>query len=166
MYRKLYSNARAEALKELYKSKELDRDRPENVEADFEEVAASCGHLSFSLQTFATEMQTYLTILEELKEVTQHKHRSWNWVRFWRISRAAKSRRQDTDPEQEGLIDQVVEAELPKNAPELVLERRRSRNMHGADQKDSIFKGLSRKILHTVRILERDDGRFGVKPRL
>ncbi|EHL03487.1 hypothetical protein M7I_0432 [Glarea lozoyensis 74030] len=33
--------ARSEALKELYKSKEMDRDRPASVEADFEEVAAS-----------------------------------------------------------------------------------------------------------------------------
>jgi hypothetical protein len=53
--RNLYSSARAEALKELYKSKDLDKTRPENVEADFEEVAASCGHFSFSLYDFGRQ---------------------------------------------------------------------------------------------------------------
>lgn len=90
---KLYSDARAGALKELYKSKELGRERAENVEADFEEVAASCGHFSFSLQDFAEEMQTYLDILEDLKkEEESPTQRSWKWVKFWhRWDRAPKA---------------------------------------------------------------------------
>lgn len=85
---KLYSGARAEALKELYKSKDLGNEKPESIEADFEEVAASCGHFSFSLQDFAEEMQTYLEILEELKdEVEKPKRRSWSWLRFWRTQK-------------------------------------------------------------------------------
>jgi hypothetical protein len=81
----LYADARTDALKELYKSKELIPDRPENVEADFEEVAASCGYFSFSLQDFAEEMQTYLEILDDLKSAREPpKRRSWNWLKFWR----------------------------------------------------------------------------------
>jgi hypothetical protein len=81
---KLYSGARSEALTELYKSKDLGNENPESVEADFEEVAASCGHFSFSLQDFAEEMQTYLEVLEELKdEVEKPNRRSWSWLKFW-----------------------------------------------------------------------------------
>lgn len=81
---KLYKEARAEALKELYKSKELGRERSESVEADFEEVAASCGYFSFSLQDFGEEMQTYLETLEDLKESIENPSgRSWNWLKIW-----------------------------------------------------------------------------------
>ena len=86
---KLYSGARAEALTELYKSKDLGNENPESVEADFEEVAASCGHFSFSLQDFAEEMQTYLEVLEELKdEVEKPNRRSWSWLKFWQPQKA------------------------------------------------------------------------------
>jgi hypothetical protein len=84
----LYSKSRAEALELLRRSKDLDKNRPECVAADFEEVAASCGHFSFSLEDFAREMQTYLNILDELKvEVEGNKTRSWQWIRFWGSSR-------------------------------------------------------------------------------
>ena len=42
----MYHSHRSEALKVLYKSKELHKDQSETIEADFEEVAASCGHFS------------------------------------------------------------------------------------------------------------------------
>jgi hypothetical protein len=81
---KLYSSARADALTELYKSKDLRSEKTESIEADFEEVAASCGHFSFSLQDFAEEMQTYLEVLEELKDEIENPHRrSWSWLKFW-----------------------------------------------------------------------------------
>lgn len=82
---KLYSEARAYALDELYKNKELAKERIESVEADFEEVAASCGHFSFSLQEFAQEMQVYLEALEDLKaEVERPNRRTWKWLKFWK----------------------------------------------------------------------------------
>jgi hypothetical protein len=87
---KLYSGARAEALTELYKSKNLANENPESVEADFEEVAASCGHFSFSLQDFAEEMQTYLEVLEELKdEAEKPNRRSWSWLRLWQSQKTS-----------------------------------------------------------------------------
>jgi hypothetical protein len=87
---KLYSGARAEALMELYKSKDLRNENPESVEADFEEVAASCGHFSFSLQDFAEEMQTYLEVLEELKdEIEKPNRRSWSWLKFWQSQKTS-----------------------------------------------------------------------------
>lgn len=59
------------------------------VEADFEEVAASCGHFSFSLQDFANDMEEYLDILEDLKiEMDSRPNgRTWHWLKFWRRGR-------------------------------------------------------------------------------
>jgi hypothetical protein len=159
LYRKLYSNARAEALKELYKSKELDKDRPEKVEADFEEVAASCGHFSFSLQDFANEMQNYLAILEGLKEVTEKQDRSWNWLRFWKKSKDQLTQPPTEDPEHERLIEQQEGPEVPKDIPELVLERGNARKWRAAEQGHDATGDFYHRLLHIIRLLERDDGK-------
>ncbi|KAH0565476.1 hypothetical protein GP486_001136 [Trichoglossum hirsutum] len=81
----LYSNARRKALRSLYQRDELNQERPLNVVADFEEVAASCGYFSYSLLDFAEEMKVFLDILDELKRVDEEGyHRSWKWLMFWR----------------------------------------------------------------------------------
>ena len=84
----LYTKSRGEALSLLYKSKELNQTRPLEVEADFEEVAASCGHFSFSLQDFAAEITEYLDILDDLKNEVENspKGRTWRWLKFWQRS--------------------------------------------------------------------------------
>ena len=163
MCRKLYSGARADALKELYKSKELDRDRPESIEADFEEVAASCGHFSFSLQTFAEEMQTFLSVLEDLKETTEKDNaRSWNWIRFWRKSKPQVTEGPNAVPEeQERLIQQPQEAMLPKDLPDLVLDRRETRQWKATAENKKW--DLYRKILNVVMFISRDDGMYRLR---
>ncbi|KAG8532561.1 uncharacterized protein KY384_002438 [Bacidia gigantensis] len=82
----LYNKSRREALEQLYKSKEITQSKSMEMEADFEEVAASCGYFSFSLQDFANELITYLEILDDLKlEVEERPDgRTWAWLRFWR----------------------------------------------------------------------------------
>ena len=66
--------------------------RPMEMEADFEEVAASCGHFSFSLQDFAEEMRIYLDILDDLKLANEDltRQRSWTWLKFWRYFKSPK----------------------------------------------------------------------------
>ena len=89
----MYTKAREEALAVLYKNKELNIKRPVEIQADYEEVAASCGYFSFSLQDFANETKVYLNILEDLKLETEHRPagRTWRWLKFWgsRTARAA-----------------------------------------------------------------------------
>lgn len=87
---KLYTNAREDALAFLYRNKDLNKARPVELEADFEEVAASCGHFSFSLKDFAKDMEEYLNILEELKiEMDERPNgRTWEWLKFWRRGRS------------------------------------------------------------------------------
>ena len=79
----LYSSARKEALSMLYRSKDLAASRPEAVEADFEEVAASCGYFSISLLDFAEGVKEYFDILEDLSS-EDGRPRTWNWLKFWR----------------------------------------------------------------------------------
>ena len=88
----IYTKARGEALSLLYKNKELNTERPMEMVADFEEVAASCGYFSFSLQDFANEMKVYLGLLEDLKHEVEHRPcgRTWNWLKFWRFFRKAQ----------------------------------------------------------------------------
>ena len=81
----LYSGARREALSMLYKTNDLKAQRPAELEADFEEVAASCGHFSYSLLDAAEDLQQYLDVLEELQvELEENaERRSWQWLSSW-----------------------------------------------------------------------------------
>lgn len=96
----LYSGARKKSLALLYKSKDLNKTRPMEMEADFEEVAASCGYFSFSLQDFADELTAYLDILDELKiEIDDRpKGRTWKWLMFWPKSQRTANLKSDADP--------------------------------------------------------------------
>lgn len=159
----MYSNARAQALKELYKSKELDKTRPESIEADFEEVAASCGHFSFNLQDFADEMQNYLAILEELKEeVERPKHRSWKWLMFWRKSKRQSKGDAINNEEQEQLIASDVGTQLPKDIPDPLRNRLGYRKVEIAAKVNPESKGgiIRRKAMRMVRFLDRDDSEY------
>lgn len=154
---KLYSEARANALRELYKTKDLDRERPKSLEADFEEVAASCGHFSFNLQDVGMEMQNYLTILEELKEELERSNRrSWKWAQFWKCE---KARKPNDDPEEETLLEQQLDRhDVPKDLPELAL-RKESTNWKGKSQEGSLRERVFRKVFHVTRFLCRDDSK-------
>jgi hypothetical protein len=148
-------------LQQLYKTKELDRERSESVEADFEEVAASCGHFSFSLQAVAAEMQTFLLILEDLKEQNEQPNdRSWNWLRFWRNPRWFKGSRKTIQEDEEPLIEpspgQAAQLpKVPKDDP--ALDRRDERKWRDLRKKP---KGFYLRGLRAVRWLKRDDSMF------
>ena len=84
----LYTNSRKEALEKLYRSKSLSGPRSVEVLADLEEVAASCGHFSFSLLDLAEGCLVYLDLLEQLHAEIERtpKRRTWYWLMFWRPS--------------------------------------------------------------------------------
>ena len=96
---KLYTRSREEALNLLYKNKELTKARPIEMEADFEEVAASCGYFSFSLQDFANEMKIYLEILDDLKLEVEERPggRTWKWLKIWRKFQSIHLKQQNGD---------------------------------------------------------------------
>jgi hypothetical protein len=89
----LFSNARREALSAVYKNKIPSRTSSAAIAADFEEVAASCGYFSSSLQDFAEDMVSFLDILEELKaNVNRYpRRRTYSWSKFWRSDKKTQS---------------------------------------------------------------------------
>lgn len=96
----LYTSSREEALSQLYKTKELTQPRPLEMQADIEEVAASCGYFSFSLLDFANEMRTYLEILDDLKlEIEERPDgKTWNWLKAWHSHPGSKPKQHRDDP--------------------------------------------------------------------
>lgn len=96
----MYKNARETALAILYKEKDFIKTRPLELEADFEEVAASCGHFSFSLLDFANELNAYLDILDELKlEIDERpRGRTWKWLKIWQRVQRTHGPEPQTDP--------------------------------------------------------------------
>lgn len=162
----LFNAARANALQELYKNLELDRTRTEKIQADFEEVAAACGHFSFSLQTFGEEMQKYLDVLDDLKFASDHKTRSWEWMKWWR--RGKDNGRKfpplpyDTG-EREAFIKPIKKAAMPRGIPDSMINRRDTYNWEAAPQASKVVATLSQRFLRLLRKLARDDIRFGIK---
>ncbi|KAL8721282.1 MAG: hypothetical protein Q9225_001986 [Loekoesia sp. 1 TL-2023] len=89
----LYSQSREDAMSKIYDADKVNKQRSVDVEADFEEIAASCGVFSYALQDFANEMKDYLNVLDDLKlEIEERPEgRTWNWLKFWRRGRYFES---------------------------------------------------------------------------
>ncbi|KAL3457723.1 transcriptional regulator of RNA polII, SAGA, subunit-domain-containing protein [Aspergillus heterothallicus] len=90
----LYRESREEALKTIYRQREILKIKDLEFQADLEEVAASCGHFSFSLLEFGEQLKELLAILDELQlESEERPHgRSWNWLKFWRKGESERQR--------------------------------------------------------------------------
>ncbi|RFU36167.1 hypothetical protein B7463_g195, partial [Scytalidium lignicola] len=163
---RLYSSARDDALKQLYESKaEFEDALPESIQADFEEVAASCGYFSFNLQDFAEEMQTFLRVLTDLKEETEQPRKlSWTWMRFWRSHNQKVTAQAPSDPEQERLIDTNENRDQDDEALDLRLGRKpKIRLKQPKPHQSSKRSGSHRRILKILKYLEKDDIHFGIK---
>ncbi|KAK3685044.1 Fusaric acid resistance protein-like-domain-containing protein [Podospora appendiculata] len=162
----LFNTARANALEELYKHLEFGRARSEKIQADFEEVAAACGHFSFSLQAFGEEMQKYLDVLDDLKHASEHRKRSWHWLNWWRHenhhSRKFSLLPYDSE-ERETLIRPIKKTAMPKGIPDTIVQRRDTFHWDAAPQASKVVATLSQRLLRLIRKLARDDVRFGLK---
>lgn len=166
----LYDEARGNALRDLYKSIELGRSRSEKIQADIEEVAAACGHFSFSLQAVAEEMDLYLEVLEDLKHMALHSKRSWEWLKFWKRFGRSKKKRQFPldDPEQDDLLPKPPVARLkasavPKGIPEEMIIRRDTFSWDAAPHASKIKRHISQLTLRFMRFVAREDITFGIK---
>ncbi|KAI1207126.1 Fusaric acid resistance protein-like-domain-containing protein [Annulohypoxylon truncatum] len=165
----LYNQARGNALEEIYKTIELGRTRSESVQADFEEVAAACGHFSFSLLSFADEMQIYLDTLDDLRDAVEQDNRTWKWLMFWKLIKFP-SRNKNDDVEQLSLLKPVRrlrQSKMPKGIPDAMKNRRGTLNWDTVPQGegiwDHIVRATSRNLLKFFKFLARDDIRFGLK---
>ncbi|KAJ4265512.1 hypothetical protein NW762_004801 [Fusarium torreyae] len=168
----LYNNARAGSLQELYRAIEIGRTRSEKIQADIEEVAAACGHFSFSLQAVAEETDAYLDVLEDVKYTTETASRSWNWLKFWRYFKWTKpsSKHAIEDPERESLIQKppapvprLRKSQMPKGIPDTMVARRDTFNWDAAPQSSRVKRRIAQKMLQISRFIVREDILFGIK---
>ncbi|KAG6031839.1 hypothetical protein E4U41_007412 [Claviceps citrina] len=177
----LFNHAKSNALQELYRTIELGRSRSMAMQADIEEVAAACGHFSFSLRAVAEEMDAYLDVLEELQHVTDTYSRSWEWLKLWkRSSSSPRTSPADTPPcEEESLLRKQrrkrhergstlarglkASSAVPKGIPDSMKKRRDSFHWDAAPSASSVQRMLSQRLLRVLRFLAREDIRFGIK---
>lgn len=128
-----------------------------------EEMAAACGHFSFSLQSFGEEMQKYLDMLEDLRYVTDHSKRSWRWLLWWRteMHRSYSMSAPPFEPsESERLIKPIKKSSVPHGIPESMLERRDMYSWEAAPDENKWLARVSQMALRTVRKVARDDSKF------
>ncbi|ETR97672.1 60S ribosomal protein L19 [Trichoderma reesei RUT C-30] len=164
-----FNEARADALQKMYTMIERENTTSRRIQAGLEEVAAACGHFSFSLQTFGEEMQKYLDVLDDLKYVSDHSKRSWRWVLWWRKNDvAAEGRKLSTLPfessaEAESLIKPIRKRDVPRGIPDSMVRRRDTFNWQAAPNSSRILSTISQSILKFARKIARDDILFGIK---
>lgn len=166
----LYNETRGHSLRELYKTIEMGRARSEKIQADIEEVAAACGHFSFSLQAVAEEMDTYLDALEDLYHCTEHHRRSWSWLKIWKFW--PKSSKSSTtvadDPESVTLLGRktsmgIRNSALPKGIPQAMVKRRDTFNWDASPESSDWSRKISQVVLGFLRFFAKEDILFGVK---
>ncbi|KAI1178617.1 ribosomal protein L19 [Nemania sp. FL0916] len=167
----LYNDSRATTLKELYRRIENARSGSESIQADFEEVAAACGHFSFSLLSFADEMKKYLDSLEELKYMTEQGGYTWTWLKIWKyLPSLWRSRRTpDADAETQTLmkpIKRMRQSQLPQGIPQIMKKRPDGLRWDNAPITgfwNTVVRSASPIIWRFLNFLARDDIRFGLK---
>ncbi|EGE03396.1 hypothetical protein TEQG_02432 [Trichophyton equinum CBS 127.97] len=142
----LYRHARNDALNIVYSQKDLilAKGKPLGVEADLEEVAASCGHFSFSLLEFGEQLKEFLTILDQLQlEADERPNgRTWRWIMPW-----TSDREQD---ENIGSLDSGDPLE----------DKNKKDKASDAPFTKTTFRYKFWKALHVFR---RDDTKFAIK---
>lgn len=160
----LYTSARDEALKVVYNPKDLDPNRPIEVQADWEEAAASCGHFSFCLIEVAEQITEYLRILDELQlELGEQPkgHRSWHWLMFWKPSGDC-SQASGIDPYLAALVDHAGNLDLEINLP-APKGPSTSNSISSAYERSPQKTRFFQQIWTKLAVLRRDDTKFAVK---
>ena len=153
----LYKENRKQALKAVYDKKDMDRTRPIEVEADWEEAAACCGHFSFSLLEVAEQIKHFLYCLDDLQIELEHASsgRSWSWLKFWQRGGQRWS----------GGTDELYDADHSdlKDIPQPQSRQDRDRQYWEESEKSQWKQNISRRLYHLFAVLRREDNKFAIK---
>lgn len=151
-----FNTARIASLQELYEHPALRGTGSQKVQAGLEQVAAACGHFTFSLQSFAEKMQTHLDILEDLRQIRARGKRSWLWMRWW--TKGKKDVSQGSQ-EEEGLVKPIRKSAVPKGIPDSMVKRRDTFGWDAAPTASRIVAAVSQHVLRMVRKIAKDDSK-------
>jgi len=138
----------------LYQSDIITRDKDEDTAANQEEVAASCGHFSYSLEEFGREMEVFLDILKQMQAYQDQPTKSWNWLKFWKKNK--KSTGSNEAMTRSGYID-----DLPSEFPQEPPTKRRVPNVSYGDTVPFTYR-----IWKGLKGLRRDSVKFSLKTGL
>ncbi|KAG6015026.1 hypothetical protein E4U54_004419 [Claviceps lovelessii] len=131
-----------------------------------EEIAAACGHFSFSLQSFGEEMAKYLDLLEDLQTVIDDPNRSWKWLLWWRADTAracSMSALPFESVEANAPIKPKRKSQCPSGIPQSMIERRDFYAWQASLRESSVLGRLSLSTLRILRKVAADDILFGIK---
>ncbi|THC89251.1 hypothetical protein EYZ11_011297 [Aspergillus tanneri] len=163
----LYRESRESALNTIYRHKEVLKIRTLEVEADLEEVSASCGHFSFSLLEFGEQLKDLLTILDELQLEAEERPngRSWSWLKFWRRDGPGQGNRDALDAEQLLIERNPVECDngLQLNVPSSTQSRRKPAVTERPQGGRPAKRRLAYRIWKSLGVFRRDDTKFAIK---
>lgn len=150
----MYSEARAQALKLVYSQREMDKTRPPEVEADWEEAAACCGHFSFSLLEVAQQIKEFLHCLDALQVELEEapSPRSWSWIKCWQ--------QQQKEP-----VEQIHDTDHNKlkDIPDPSSREARDRQYWSESQKAWWKQSLYRRAYNWIVVLRQEDNKFAIK---
>lgn len=157
----MYKDARYEALKMVYDQKDMDRTRPIEVEADWEEAAACCGHFSFSLLEVADQIKEFLHCLDDLQVEVEEtsSNRSWSWVKFWR--RKSRSSVEIPSEDMTHISHQNAVQSIGTMKPES--RKARDERFWAESSKAKWKQVLFHRAYNFLSFLRREDNKFGIK---
>lgn len=150
-----FNTARSRALQELYQHPALRDSSSLKLQADLEQVAAACGHFTFSLQSFAEGIHKHLDALDDLRYVVEHGPRSWRWLCWWDMSTLRLG-----SSEEEGLIKPIKKSAVPRGIPDAMVHSRDTYGWKAAPGASKVVAMMSQGILNTARKMARDDSEY------
>lgn len=157
----MYKDARRDALEAVYDKKDMDRSRPVEVEADWEEAAACCGHFSFSLLEVADQIKEFLHCLDDLQvEVEEASSgKSWSWLKFWQRNSQKTSQDHTEDAVHVSHQDGIDTVQNLKHETRDARDERFWAESRKAKWKQVLF----RRTYNILSVLRREDNKFGIK---
>lgn len=159
----MYKTAREEALKIIYEKKQASKSHSLELDADWEEAAASCGHFSFSLLEVAEQISEYLVILDQMQlEIEEAPTgRTWSWLKFWRSIGNAE-RLSNIDSDLAAIVEHADHLDLHINMPTPKETKLRKEIAH-RHSKSPIKEKFFRKLYRSMAFLRYDDTKFAIK---
>jgi hypothetical protein len=159
----MYKVARDEALKIIYEKKQTSKSHSLEIDADWEEAAASCGHFSFSLLEVAEQINDYLVILDQMQlEIEEAPAgRTWSWLKFWQSSRN-RERLSNIDPDMAALVEHADNLDLHITVP-MPKETKLRKEIARRHTKSPIKEKFFRKLYRSMAFLRYDDTKFAIK---
>lgn len=152
-----FNIARYKALQEIYEHPMLRDSSSPQLQAELEQVAAACGHFTFSLQSLSEEIQKYLDLIDDLKYLEQHGKRSWRWLWSWAKGGASALRLDSL--EEEGLIKPIKKSAVPRGIPDSMVQQRDTYSWRTAPGASRLVAMASQSVLKFFRKMARDDSK-------